>query len=1104
MEITKDEARNLSGWLEKKSQKTFGGYQKRFFKIVNGQYLTYSEKEADILKSKVRIPIDSIDSVQKKEDKKFRIHMNNEDKMYHFKANTKEIRDKWVAAFELLQTLNETQQNDRSISMAMPTKKNILEEFLKKKKKKGDKTKNLKLNEEFLEQRGINKLLDLSNPEIKKRFFSGFLKREKKNMELNKKKYWVILFSPRPLRNVDYETDDKMLDISKLKKWIKYDTLFFFHPEEEDEMEPKKEPLKLKDCHSITCEDKDNKFYITLAIGDENFFFYNKFQSERDLWFEVLKNSRQTAKDIANSITKNPRNMTRLMNIYNKKGKDAYFDEFEKEKKKNLGDFLKIKDFDSLCFTLGEYEIMLIEILDGCLLLYKENGELVEMTVEYLIDSYLKIVCTFWESNYNKLDNEKILKLSNQLFKFNESIKLFRIEDENITKNANEFVKIYIKKIYKQLLEFIQNILKSERQIKQIENSKKQFITNGPKDLFTMLTNIITANRNIKVPYVHTYVLNMIYEGIIQFLIGTDCITSNYNIRVEPEYLIAIANNTLEFLPLLNDFINKYKGNCILSEKRINDEIHMKSILSSLNLLRKNVILRFVIQLSKALAESFNCYYHLLDLNKIIQATTEVYTKYNTFMINEVKNKVWEEVLKLTVYYYIKLLIMTSEKGIKNSEELVKKLIEDKNLLKDAYSTLVEENITLENVKIFDDVVSFLQVDPALISSTCLNLRKFCGKIFDINVVGKLLQFRVELDPEEIKDIIQACQEFFENYKEDDGDNPDKKSFFEDMEKKTERRTSVKKRMEKKRRSRRPKNTGSITGFGDGLEQGELEINIFKYEDFIEEDNEQKSDKEDENENDKTGNDNYNTILRVEDEKVSNVVMEGKMKKKTFTKYQDRYFQLKSGYLYWFLDEKSRNIKNKINLQNIIKINCTGPLKIMIVVQDPKDEQSGGNIFKFKALDAKSHNDWVKAITDEMNKIKGENKNKNNSLFKTETKKKCVKDYLKLPDIGTERTNIKLQIISQIKSEGFFSFINEPEKKDENSGNISNYSTNNEDGAKKPENNDNYDPHIVLFNEGELKHYDVGLKEARESDDDVGTGFCCGAFFGLFSGRKKS
>lgn len=143
---------------------------------------------------------------------------------------------------------------------------------------------------------------------------------------------------------------------------------------------------------------------------------------------------------------------------------------------------------------------------------------------------------------------------------------------------------------------------------------------------------------------------------------------------------------------------------------------------------------------------------------------------------------------------------MTSEKGIKNSEELVKKLIEDKNLLKDAYSTLVEENITLENVKIFDDVVSFLQVDPALISSTCLNLRKFCGKIFDINVVGKLLQFRVELDPEEIKDIIQACQEFFENYKEDDGDNPDKKSFLKIWRKKQKEEQVLKKNGKEKKK----------------------------------------------------------------------------------------------------------------------------------------------------------------------------------------------------------------------------------------------------------------------------------------------------------------
>jgi hypothetical protein len=235
----------------------------------------------------------------------------------------------------------------------------------------------------------------LSNPEIKKRFFSGFLKREKKNMELNKKKYWVILFSSRPLRNDDYENDDKTIDDSKLKEWLKFDTLFFFHVDEEDEKEPQKQPLKLKDCDSITCEDKDKKFCITLAIGDQNYFFYNKFQEERDLWFEVMKNSRRTAKEIASSITKKPRNMVRLINIFNKKGKEGYFEELEKEKKKNLGNFLKIHDFDTLAFVLGEYEKMISEILDGCILCYKETGDLFETTVDYFIDSYMKIVVLF-------------------------------------------------------------------------------------------------------------------------------------------------------------------------------------------------------------------------------------------------------------------------------------------------------------------------------------------------------------------------------------------------------------------------------------------------------------------------------------------------------------------------------------------------------------------------------------------------------------------------------------------------------------------------------------------------------------------------------------
>ena len=99
-----------------------------------------------------------------------------------------------------------------------------------------------------------------------------------------------------------------------------------------------------------------------------------------------------------------------------------------------------------------------------------------------------------------------------------------------------------------------------------------------------------------------------------------------------------------------------------------------------------------------------------------------------------------------------------------------------------------------------------------------------------------------------------------------------------------------------------------------------------------------------------------------------------------------------------------------------------------MVVENPDDKELGGSIYKLKTEDEKTKDAWIKAITEEIKKINGEKIEKSNIVYKTELKKKCIIDILQLPDIGTQRTNIKLQIISQIKSEDFFKFI-EDEKK---------------------------------------------------------------------------
>ena len=75
-----------------------------------------------------------------------------------------------------------------------------------------------------------------------------------------------------------------------------------------------------------------------MDVEDRVFEFYSEIKGDRDLWFEALKNSRRTAKEIKNSIKKHPRNIQRLANIL-EEGQNKLLEELEKEKMKTIGDY---------------------------------------------------------------------------------------------------------------------------------------------------------------------------------------------------------------------------------------------------------------------------------------------------------------------------------------------------------------------------------------------------------------------------------------------------------------------------------------------------------------------------------------------------------------------------------------------------------------------------------------------------------------------------------------------------------------------------------------------------------------------------------------------
>lgn len=67
-------------------------------------------------------------------------------------------------------------------------------------------------------------------------------------------------------------------------------------------------------------------------MGDRKFEFESEMMADRDRWYFSLKNSRRTAKEFKNSITKKPRNISKLCKIIDTDGIGKLKEIIEKEK----------------------------------------------------------------------------------------------------------------------------------------------------------------------------------------------------------------------------------------------------------------------------------------------------------------------------------------------------------------------------------------------------------------------------------------------------------------------------------------------------------------------------------------------------------------------------------------------------------------------------------------------------------------------------------------------------------------------------------------------------------------------------------------------------
>ena len=974
----------FESYLSKKGRNIFVGWQKRYFVCLEGKIIIYTEsKENKNVKGFIQIK--RISNLKSIDNKTFSIEMD--ERTYTLRADNKEIKDNWMAKIKYCFTLVKKGSLPENSSSFM---ENVIFGYILKSdeknklkpisKKLGDiilkhgYILNIGDNQSGLNLRkhGIDKLINLNDNKILMNIHYGFMYKRKRLHDTYNKR-WFFIFSRGALLNNDNINDNSYLDEKKQKGWIKFDTLYYFKSDKEKtDIEGNANifdaEIKMDECHKIINYDKDGKYFMNLDYKERIYEFYCESKMERDEWFEVLVNSRTTAKTCKISITKQPKNVDKLYNLFIKNLDDFYINIDEDIINNVTGDLDQIYDINLFEPTIKNLEKYIQAHMDGCICSLPIKKDLLKEYSEYTNGLYIHIFKKFWDKNLEKLNPKEIIQIGLLMLNYYDTVNKFKVNDINLLKNGAEFVKIYFKRILPDLLIDIERIIKSQIEHKISKDKDDVYFSEGPIELFNYFNEIFDYIQNYKHKIIYSYLLKILNILIYQYCNGINSVLSNRGLIINDEYLITVSNDTFKICEFLNEFIDKLKNITVLSEDEINEEIQMKKILEFLNKLSFNAIIHLLYE-HKDDFENDVDKQNFVDINimEIIKKSADIYKNYKSKMHDRARIMFYQELLRLTLCYYIARLLLIEDKKKIKKEDIINKIKNDKEILLETYKDIIGKNLTTSILNILDYIICVLEVDINFISEPIQKIRQYIGPAFTFSVAAKIIELRNDLNKKDKKDCEKICEDVLNKYQVPEGETS---SFFQKLYKQIRKSSKDKLYItqtdsETKRGEEIKNDNQEIWNEGNDNESSDLEVQLKKvetvnYEDFMGNSGEENEEEEEDDDE-----------IIVDKQKDSKIDCQGFFKKKSGLTFNNYYYQIKNNGLYLFEDQDSKMPKYKISLKDATP-SSPSPKSESTEISLKLKENNIDKEYIFKCNNEQEKYNLIKALTKAINNSKNE------------------------------------------------------------------------------------------------------------------------------------
>ena len=105
------------------------------------------------------------------------------------------------------------------------------------------------------------------------------------------------------------------------------------------------------------------------------------------------------------------------------------------------------------------------------------------------------------------------------------------------------------------------------------------YYNQGPNDLFEILSQTFDMLKENKNKHIYEMAIDLFNSCINQYLLGEETVLNNLHSVMEREFLLSMANNSLNIIQLLNSLMENIKEMEVLKEEEINDFIKLRKIM---------------------------------------------------------------------------------------------------------------------------------------------------------------------------------------------------------------------------------------------------------------------------------------------------------------------------------------------------------------------------------------------------------------------------------------------------------------------------------------------------------------------------------------------